>query len=276
MKTAFELPDELATGLVDTHAHVTQRGLALIAERHSAPEVNVSADDYIILLRAHGLQYGVLTAPSFYGTDNTLLLAALQAHPDSLRGVVNADADTPLERLDEWNALGVVGVRYNMVRRESVPDFSQPAYQAFFARLKALGWHAEVYIESHRFSEVVTPILESGVTLVIDHFGYPVEPEGVKAAGFQSVLAALRSGRAHVKLSAPYRIPQPSLLPFVQAMRAEAGVAPMVWASDWPWVSYRDGLTYEQCMAWLVQWLPDVQERYRVVSENARALFRFP
>lgn len=276
MKTAFELPDELATGLVDAHAHITQRGGPLIAERHSRPEIDVSATDYVNLLHEHGLQYGVLTAPSFYGTDNTLLLAALREYPQALRGVVNVDPGVAAGQLAEWDAMGVVGVRFNMIRREPLPDFSAQVYQDLFEKIKGLDWHVEVYVESHRFPRVAAPILESGAMLVIDHFGYPVEPEGVDGAGFRGVLAGLRTGRASVKLSAPYRIPLPSLVPVVQAIREAGGVESMVWASDWPWVSFSDGLTYEGCMAGLVQWLPDPRDRYQVLSGNARRLFHFP
>jgi len=275
MKTKFELPNELAVGLVDSHAHITQRTNNLSAQRHSQPEVDVSATDYVNLLQQHGLTYGVLTAPSFYGMDNTVLLQALQEYPKYLRGVVNAEPDTPEDQLKQWDSQGVVGVRFNLIRRDSVPDFSGKSYQDFFQRLRQLRWHVEIYIESSRFAETVGPILESGVELIIDHFGYPVEPEGIHASGFQAVLKALQRPNVHVKLSAPYRMSLPSLVPVAQALKEAAGVESMVWGSDWPWVSFREGQRYELCMAWLVQWIPDPHERYLLVSENARRLFRF-
>jgi predicted TIM-barrel fold metal-dependent hydrolase len=275
MKTKFELPSELAVGLVDAHAHITQRTSDLIAQRHSQPEVDVSATDYVDLLRDRGLSYGVLTAPSFYGMDNTILLQALQEYPKVLRGVVNAEPDTSVDKLRKWDEQGVVGVRFNLIRKEFVPDFSTKSYQAFFKRLIVLGWHVEIYIESSRFAQIVAPILESGVDLVIDHFGYPVEPEGINAVGFRAVLAALRRPNVYVKLSAPYRLPLPSLLPVVEALKDAGGVQSMVWGSDWPWVSFREGQRYDRCMAWLVDWLPDPQERFMVASENPRRIFRF-
>jgi len=275
MKTMFELPPDLAVGLVDSHAHVTERTNNLSAQRHSQPEVDVSATDYINLLQDHGLTYGVLTAPSFYGMDNTILLQALQEYPTNLRGVVNAGPETSEDQLKQWDALGVVGVRFNLIRRDSVPDFSEKSYQDFFQRLKQLRWHVEIYIESSRFAETVAPILESGVDLVIDHFGYPVEPEGINASGFRAVLKALQKPNVHVKLSAPYRMSFSCMLPVAQALKGAGGVESMVWGSDWPWVSFREGQRYNLCMAWLVQWIPDPHERYMVASENARRLFRF-
>ena len=72
-------PPSVADGVVgvDAHAHVMRRDAPLAAQRHSAPKRDVTVEEYLAVLDRHGVAHGVLTAPSFYGTDNSLLLAAL-------------------------------------------------------------------------------------------------------------------------------------------------------------------------------------------------------
>src|SRR5437879_5219668 len=112
---------------VDTHAHVMRRGLPLASERHSAPKRDVTVDEYLGVLDTHGISHGVLTAPSFYGTDNSLLLAALEMHPQRLRGTVIVAADIELSELSAMAQRGIVGVRLNWVRRDHLPDVALPS-----------------------------------------------------------------------------------------------------------------------------------------------------
>lgn len=259
---------------VDCHAHVTRRNATLDPMRHSEPEVDVGAGDYMAVLGAHGLSHGVLTAPSFYGTDNSMLLQALAEFPQYLRGVVNVDPAIDRETLLQWNERGVVGVRFNLIRRARVPDFSDRAYQQLFRFLGRIGWHVEVYIESERFAEVITPIVRSGVRMVFDHFGSPTEPEGLSGRGFQAVIAAVRRGEVWVKLSAPYRIPHPDLRAFAQALLDAGGPGCLLWGSDWPWVSHAATVRYPDCLAGLQAWVPDPGLRARILCLNPRVPFR--
>src|SRR5947208_8802794 len=92
-----------AVRAVDAHAHVLMRDLPLVAHRHSAPKHDASVDDYVALLDRHGISHGQLTAPSFYGTDNSLLTASLRAFPSRLRGTAIVDpsiTDADLATLD--------------------------------------------------------------------------------------------------------------------------------------------------------------------------------
>src|SRR3546814_14714462 len=76
---------------IDAHAHVMSVSAQLASERHSAPRRDVTVQEYISLLDANGLSHGVLTAPSFLGTDNSLLLTALDAFPGRLAGPAIVD-----------------------------------------------------------------------------------------------------------------------------------------------------------------------------------------
>src|SRR5688572_23628541 len=118
---------------VDAHAHVMRRDWPLASVRHSAPKRDVTVEEYIATLDRHDVSHGVLTAPSFYGTDNRLLLAALDAFPQRLRGTVIVAPDVDPQSLADMNARGVVGIRLNWVRREVLPDVTSAGYARLFA-----------------------------------------------------------------------------------------------------------------------------------------------
>ena len=65
------------------------------------------------MLDAHGISHGVLTAPSFYGTDDTLLLDALDRAAGRLRGTVIVAPDIDRAALEAMGERGAVGIRLN-------------------------------------------------------------------------------------------------------------------------------------------------------------------
>ena len=79
--------------VVDGHAHVFLKDMPLAGTRRYAPSHDATPADYLGLLDAHRVTHGVLVQPSFLGTGNDYLLAALRAHPQRLRGVVIENRD---------------------------------------------------------------------------------------------------------------------------------------------------------------------------------------
>lgn len=260
---------------VDAHAHVMRRDAPLAAQRHSAPTRDVTVDEYLAVLDRHGVAYGVLTAPSFYGTDNGLLLAALDAARGRLRGTAIVAPDAGRETLDAMAARGVVGVRLNWIRRDSIPDVASPEYRRLFALLAELDWHVEIFLEGPKLAPVLPQLRASGVKVVVDHFAHPDPALGVACPGFAQALAGVRAGDTWVKLSAPYRLGGVDARRYVDALLDAGGPRQLVWASDWPFVSYEDSITYERCMAWLHEWIPDAATRNTVFADTPAALFGF-
>ena len=268
----------LAVDSVDSHAHVLRRDAPLAPDRHSAPQRDCTVEEYLNVLDAHGVSFGVLTAPSFYGTDNALLLDALDRAAGRLRGTVIVAPDIERETLAAMGKRGVVGVRLNWFRRSSLPDIASADYQRLFASLRDLGWHVEIYLEGHLLAGVLPAIRESGVHVVVDHFGSPDPARGVACAGFGEVLSAVRAGNTWVKLSAPYRQGRQDggdVQRYVDALLDAGGPQQLVWASDWPFVSHEDHVTYRNCVDWLVEWVPDEATRRVILAETPVELFGF-
>ncbi len=267
--------DPPAVTAVDAHAHVLKRDLPLAAQRHSAPKRDASVEEYVALLDANGISHGLLTAPSFYGTDNSLLTASLLAYPGRLRGTAIVEPVISDDALAALDRAGVVGMRLNWLRRDVLPDLATVDYRRLLARVGALGWHVEVYLEGAKLAAVLPTLRASGVRIVVDHFGSPDPARGTGCPGFQAVLAGVRAGDTWVKLSAPYRLGGADPQRYVDALLAAGGPGQLVWATDWPFVGFEDVISYGQCAQWLRDWVPDATTRTTILAETPAKLFGF-
>jgi predicted TIM-barrel fold metal-dependent hydrolase len=134
----------------------------------------------------------------------------------------------------------------------------------------------EIYAESPKLVDLLPPLRAAGVRIVVDHFGAPVAASGMACPGFAALLEALAAGRSWVKLSAPFRVPGIDLGACAAALLKAGGKTRLVWGSDWPWVRYGQGPSYEGLLADLAAQVPDPAIRARVLGANALELFHFP
>ncbi|WP_339467058.1 amidohydrolase family protein [Pseudomonas lurida] len=265
---------------IDAHAHVFSQALTLSGERRYTPGYDATLADYLGHLRAHGLSHGVLVQPSFLGTDNHYLLAALQQAPDRLRGVAVVARDTPRDTLQAMARSGVVGVRLNLVGR-ALPDFSEHGWKAFFEHIVALGWHVELHREVEALPTLVRELMPFGVKLVVDHFGRPDARLGVEQRGFAQLLELGLSGQLWLKVSGIYRLagtPAQNLEFACQAMpllQQSFGLRRLVWGSDWPHTQHETSIGYagviEQRQA--LGWSAPVEQA--LLIDTPRQLFGF-
>jgi predicted TIM-barrel fold metal-dependent hydrolase len=252
-----------------------RRDAPLAPDRHSAPRRDCTVEEYLALLDAHAISHGVLTAPSFYGTDNSLLLDALDGAGGRLRGTVIVSPDIERSSLEAMADRGAVGIRLNWFRRESLPDPGSAAYARLFATLRELGWQVEIYIEGPRLAHVLPTLRASGVNVVVDHFGAPDPARGVDCDGFRAVLTGVRARDTWVKLSASYRQGGANCHAYVQALLDAGGPEQLVWASDWPFVAHEETVSYERCLEDLYGWIPDSATRRTVLLDTPSRLFGF-
>jgi predicted TIM-barrel fold metal-dependent hydrolase len=260
---------------VDCHAHVMRRDAPLAPNRHSAPKRDCTVEEYLAVLDAHGISHGVLTAPSFYGTDNSLLLDALDRAGGRFRGTVIVDTAIDRASLAAMGSRGAVGIRLNWIRRSSLPDVSTPDYRHLFANVRDLDWHVEIYLEGPFLAKILPAIRASGVKVVVDHFGSPDPAQGIACGGFKAVQEGVRAGDTWVKLSAPYRQGGADVQRYVDALLDAGGPQQLVWASDWPFVSHEESVAYGDCVQWLADWVPDETTRRIILADTPGRLFGF-
>ena len=179
---------------IDTHAHVFRQGLALADTRRHTPDYDATLTQYLALLDAHGVARGVLVQPSFLGTDNSHLVAALRRRPAARVAVVSPDiAAADLLALAE---AGVAGIRLNLIGLP--PALDQPAWQELLAHVNTLGWHVEVHLQASRLPAIMPALLAAGCRVVIDHFGRPDPALGIADPGFAYLLRQADSGQVWV------------------------------------------------------------------------------
>lgn len=170
--SATPLETRLQGPAIDTHAHVFRQGLALADTRRHTPDYDATLTQYLALLDAHGVARGVLVQPSFLGTDNSHLVAALRAAAGRLRGVAVVSPDIAAADLLALAEAGVAGIRLNLIGLP-LPALDQPAWQELLAHVNTLGWHVEVHLQASRLPAIMPALLAAGCRVVIDHFGHP-------------------------------------------------------------------------------------------------------
>jgi len=111
---------KVPAGSCDCHAHILGPAARFpySDERVYTPPDCLLAD-YRAMLTALGLARAVLVQPSVYGSDNRVLLNALDAMQGAWRGVAVVEPDVSASALQEMHAAGVRGVRVNVVDVQS-------------------------------------------------------------------------------------------------------------------------------------------------------------
>ena len=260
---------------IDTHAHVFHRGLKFVEPRRFTPACDAPLDAYLAHLDANGIERGVLVAVSVLGNDNTYLLDCLRAQPERLRGVVAIDPATDLDRFDGFDAAGVVGVRVNLTGNLPAPAFTAGPWKEAVAECVKRGWHIEINDRAARLHASLTPLVNAGVKVVVDHFGMPDRQQGTDDPGFRRLLEFASGGKVWVKLSGAYRTSFDIARAAAPLLRDAFGPQRLLWASDWPFTQYESTQDYATQRAALDEWIPDAKERQTILCDTPRSLFRF-
>lgn len=219
----------------DCHVHVFDPGAPVLAGHYQPPSRSLASIE--ALAAAHGIGHLVLVQPSVYGTDNQVLLRALQQRPGRHRGVVVVDATIREADLEAMHALGVRGVRFNLV---SPVGNGLQAWPTLVPRLKALGWHVQWYAPAQDLQMVLDLHHDTGLPCVLDHLAGLHAELPVTDAAWEP-LTGLAALGAWIKLSGWYRLradaPYSALHGHVQRVAALFGER-MVWGSDWPHTAF--------------------------------------
>lgn len=265
---------------IDCHAHAFRRDLPMPDRRRAPAGYDATVDDYLGQLDAHRMSHGVLIQPSFLGTDNSYLVAALRAHPERLRGVAVVEPNISPDQLQALATAGVVGIRLNLIGLPT-PEFASPTWTTFLRQLRDMQWQVEVHQNAGQLEPVVDPLLAAGLDVVVDHFGRPDEKLGIDDPGFRYLLSTGRSRRVWVKLSGAYRngglgIGEATARSAVPLLKDSHGLDRLVWGSDWPHTLFEQTANYDTERRLLDEWIPDPSERAQVLGRTPRQLFRFP
>ncbi len=159
------------------------------------------------MLATLGVERAVLVQPSVYGTDNTVMLQALREAGPAFRGVAVVDWDIADREIESLHALGVRGVRVNVVDvKEGGGALPVERLRGLAGRIAPRGWHVELLAHVDGFPALDRDLADFPADVVFGHLGYMRTERGAQAPGFRALVRLLEAGRAWVKLTGPYRI----------------------------------------------------------------------
>lgn len=266
----------------DCHAHVFGPGDKWPFIPHGLyTPADALIEDFAHMRSVLGLPRGVLVQPSIYGSDNRAMLEAIEGDPKNLRGVAVLDFDAPVAEIERLHALGVRGVRSNIVDLKfDKGKLPLDGLRAIAERIAPFGWHLEFLMHVNEFPKLDIELGAFPVPLVFGHLGYVPAAQGTQTDGFKALLRLMKDGKAFVKLTAPYRLtldPMPYAVvdPFADIL-VDAAPGQLVWGSDWPHTFIKtampnDGDLFEQ----FARWVPDAGIRKQILVETPARLYGF-
>jgi 2-pyrone-4,6-dicarboxylate lactonase len=270
-------------GLVDCHFHViAPTDLAPMTPKRGYTPAPAAVADWRATLGPLGVTHGVAVQPSFYGTDNRVLLAALEEGSGSLVGVAAVDAQVTDAELDRLVAAGVRGVRMAHLSADETHPMrgfvGWPAFDALEERLAERAMHVQLITDSRLLPAIAARLERSRVPVVIDHMGRAPARFGARHEGIRALVQLMRSAPLWVKLSGvanvSYAAPAYEDARAIHEALVEAAPDRLVWGSDWPHTRPAGERPDSRALLRLFhQWTPStLHERIRWI--NAASLYR--
>jgi 2-pyrone-4,6-dicarboxylate lactonase len=267
-------------GATDTHAHIfgpTER-FPYTDERSYTPE-ECTAEDYAAMLSTIGFERAVLVQGGAHGTDNCAILDAIARSNGSYRGVVVIPPGLGSERLAQFDAAGIRGVRLSTMSGSGIP-FS--ALGRLGAEVDEFGWHVVLHFkDASELLDVEHELTHLRNAFVLDHLARITGADGVGSAPFRAVLRLLETGRCYVKLASMYRLssepyPHRDLLPMIHAVVA-ARPDRIIWGSNWPHpIHYHGIMPNDGDLVDLIPlWVPEARDQRSMLVDNPAALYGF-
>jgi predicted TIM-barrel fold metal-dependent hydrolase len=245
------------------------------------------------LHKALKMERVVIVTPSVYGPDNSATLFGMTARGPNARGVAVIDDKTPEGDLDAMGKAGFRGIRLNLATGGvNDPTVGRPRFSAAVERVKARGWHVQLFTSLSMISAIKDLVAASPVPVVFDHFGGAEAALGVGQPGFADLVELVKSGKAYVKISGAYRASKlgpdyADAAPLAQALIG-ANAERIIWGTDWP---HPDSVTPAgkqisdvtplfqiddgRLLNQLAVWAPDAAIRKKILVDNPTRLYGF-
>ena len=284
----FAVPE----GACDCHVHTFDpQHFPYSPSRPYTPEP-VSVEELRSLHQALHISRVIVVQTTVYGADNSGVLDAMKQLGSRARGVAVIDDKTPNSALDDMDRAGIRGIRLNLeTAGQTDPEIGRKRFQAAVERIKGRKWHIQIYARLTVIEGIKDLVASAPMPVVFDHFGGMQAALGADQPGLASLMTLVRTGKAYVKISAPYRSSieapdYPDVAPLARALVA-SNPERILWGSDWPhpglpvpgrsnseitpFFQIDDG----RVLNFLPQWVPDPAERKTILVENPARLYGF-
>jgi predicted TIM-barrel fold metal-dependent hydrolase len=287
-------PDfKVPKGACDCHVHVIgpKDRFPMAPDRLYTP-AGAPLEDLVRHLEVLHLDRVVIVSPSFYGTDCRDTLYAIQRLGKRARGIAVVSEQVKHSELEELHRHGMRGVRLNL---ETAGANDPKALIGMLTKaaesVAPLKWHVQIYTNLVMIDALRDVIPTLPVPVVFDHFAHLEAHKGLQQTGFPALLDMMKSGKAYVKLSAPYHNSElaeyADVKTYVHAMIA-ANPDRVVWGSDWPHTFLPPGrkrtregiepLRHEDdglALNRMARWVPQPEQLKKLLVDNPGKLYFF-
>ncbi|MBX3011940.1 MAG: amidohydrolase [Caldilineaceae bacterium] len=248
--------------IIDTHCHV---GI----HKYEPVEVLLYHMAHSGVDRAVFIQY-------MGNTDNQYLLACMAAHPGKFAAAMIVEADDDGSQIREWAAQGIGGIRLPAAFRGKGADPLAHWRTAAALQLVVSAPCTPAALLSDEFREVVERF--SDLAIIIEHLGGIGVGAQPPYAEFQQVMALARYPNLTIKLPGFGEfcaLPHPfaHIPPLVEMTLEAFGPQRIMWGSDWPPVSSREG--YDNSLRFPLAYLAQLSptEQAWIFGETAQQVW---
>jgi 2-pyrone-4,6-dicarboxylate lactonase len=221
----FKMPQ----GAIDAHMHVIGpfNRFPLAASSKYQPFESTWQEQKEILVDRMGFWGFVVVQATCHGTDNAVVVDALEHMEGRAAGVASVGENVTTEELRRMHEVGVRGVRFAFLPHIASETTPAEVIQRIAKRIAPLGWHTDLYFLPETF-EVMEPLIRSLPTpVIIDHMGRPDVKIPVEKNEYFKRLLELGAARQDIfwKLTSPDRYTRsarpedwPVVLPFAHEL----------------------------------------------------------
>ena len=202
---AFSMPD----GAIDSHMHVIGPfdRFPLSPKSKYQPFAAPWQEQKEILIEKMGFWGFVVVQATCHGTDNAVVVDALQQLEGRAAGVASVDENVTMSELRRMDAVGVRGVRFAFLPHIASETTPADVIQRIAEKIQPLGWHVDLYFLPDTF-DVMRPLIKALPTaVIIDHMGRPDVNVPVEKNEYFQRLLELGAGRNDIfwKVTSPDR-----------------------------------------------------------------------
>ncbi|MFD1199889.1 amidohydrolase family protein [Brucella gallinifaecis] len=241
---------------------------------------DATIDEALRMHRTLGIERGVIVQSTTYGSDNRILLDALEVAGPEYRGCTVAASlslsDTEIERL---NSAGVRGARFNFLSSVNLVT-SADSFSRSVDRARELGWYIKIQPSENGITDALSQISDIDIPVIIDHMGRPDMTNGPESETVLATEELLKRGNFWVMLSNGHKFsrsgaPWNDVVPIAQRYIAAAPDR-VLWATDWPHpLSKKQPPNDGDLFDLLFRYAPDAQQRQKILVDNPAYLFGF-
>jgi 2-pyrone-4,6-dicarboxylate lactonase len=201
----FKMPE----GAIDSHMHVIgpfdRFPLSPRTKYHPFPATWQEQKE--ILIARLGFWGYVVVQATCHGTDNSVVVDALENMKGRAAGVASVNEDVTVEELRRLDAAGVRGVRFAFLPHIASETTPAEVIQRIAEKIQPFGWHTDLYFLPETF-EVMEPLIRALPTpVIIDHMGRPDVKIPVEKNDYFQRLLTLGASRNDIywKITSPDR-----------------------------------------------------------------------